>query len=152
MSESRFLQEVRSVAHTLAALTSNCAEFSRLWRDAERQTRASGLSGGWVGEWISEANGHRGQLQCVLSETGSKKYRASFHATYSKVLRVCYTVELRGSTIGSQTQLEGETDLGRLAGGIYHYSGTAGEGQFQCQYRCSYDHGTFRLRKLNSHP
>jgi hypothetical protein len=38
--------------------------------------------------------------------------------------------------------------LGQLAGGIYHYEGEAGGTEFNCTYRCAYDHGPFYLQRL----
>jgi len=44
--------------------------------------------------------------------------------------------------------LEGQADLGKLAGGIYQYKGEAGETAFNCTYRCAFDHGRFQLKPL----
>ncbi|MGA2174401.1 MAG: hypothetical protein ABSH38_05385 [Verrucomicrobiota bacterium] len=95
---------------------------------------------------VLPANGHHGAMRCVLSNTAAGSYQATFHAVYCGALRVCYTVPLHGWMSGRKLQLEGDADLGRLAGGVYSYKGEAGEEEFNCAYRCQYDHGTFHLK------
>lgn len=139
---------IRSVAHALAALTSNCVHFRHEWQREEAGASATDLAGRWQGEWVSEANGHRGQLKCVLTRADAGHYRACFHATYAKLLRVCYCVALAGAEEAGRFRLQGETDLGKLAGGVYRYEGEATGAEMFVTYRCRYDHGTFRLRRL----
>src|ERR1044071_4230013 len=121
------LSTVRSVKHALAALTTNCAEFRRAWRAGQARagqasSRANdGLTGCWQGEWVSDVNGHRGPLCCVLVNQSNDRYRASFHARYATILRVCYSVDLEVTTEGSAKSLRGAADLGSLAGGRYEY-------------------------------
>jgi hypothetical protein len=142
---------IRKISHFLAALVSNASDFKRRWRlDAPPPSAVNGLQGRWEGEWISEVNGHHGALRCLLAcgETGD--YKASFHAVYASVLRVCYTVQLHGQWTGGKLKLEGDADIGALAGGVYSYQGEAAENEFVCTYRCKYDHGTFRMKPAPS--
>jgi hypothetical protein len=137
----------RTISHVLAALFNNAADFKRRWKqDTPPPAAANGLQGRWQGEWISEVNGHRGALRCLLTRGETGDYKATFHAVYASILRVCYTVPLHGQWSDGQLKLEGDADLGALAGGIYHYHGQAGEQGFVCVYSCKYDHGTFRLK------
>jgi len=129
----------RNISHLLAALVNNRADFHRRWNDSATTAER------WQGEWVSEANGHRGALRCLLTKTESGVFQASFHAVYAKFLTVCYTVPLRGQMSDGKLQLEGEADLGKLAGGVYHYHGTLVESAFNCTYQCAYDHGIFQL-------
>jgi hypothetical protein len=141
----------RNVSHVLAALFNNRADFHRRWNKLAAQPKSnSGLEGRWLGEWASEANGHRGALKCLLTKTESGEYQATFYAAYAKFLSVCYNVTLHGRQMGEKLKLEGEADLGQLAGGIYNYQGEADETEFNCTYRCAYDHGTFCLKPLRS--
>ncbi len=138
---------VREISHMLAALVNNASEFKRRWNQImPPPTAANGLQGRWEGEWMSEANGHRGALRCVLARSEAGDYEATFHAVYASMLRVCYTVPLRGKWSEGKLKLEGDADIGPLAGGLYHYQGEAGEKEFTCLYSCKYDHGTFRMR------
>src|ERR1700743_1983965 len=104
----------RSISHLLAALFNNRAEFHRRWKQSAAMRLApGGLEGRWEGEWISEANGHRGALKCLLTRKPEGDYEAMFHAVYAKVLTVCYTIPLRGKFDGSKLLLKGKSDLGK---------------------------------------
>lgn len=135
----------RNFAHTLAAITTNCSEFTRAWKEAEA---ALGVEGRWFGEWRSQANAHHGPLRGVLRRQGEEAFRADFHARYSKFLRVCYSVHLRAQRQGNLWRLEGEADLGQLAGGVYRYKGELSEERLHCTYQCRYDEGLFELRRM----
>lgn len=145
---NRLTSLVRNLSHLLAAFTSNCVHFRHEWEQDQAGTSKSGLSGRWQGEWVSEANGHRGQLRCVVTEPNEQQLRACFHATYAKLLRVCYCVPLAVEENAGRFRLQGENDLGKLAGGVYQYEGEATSEEFFVTYRCRYDHGTFHLRRV----
>lgn len=130
----------RNISHLLAALFANRADFHRRWANPGRGEER------WEGDWVSEANGHCGALKCLLTKEGVAGYRATFHAVYAKFLTVCYTVSLQGGQAGGKLLLKGDADLGKLAGGVYHYEGRVDEAEFNCTYRCRYDHGTFHLK------
>ncbi|MGP8201062.1 MAG: hypothetical protein ACLQU4_16340 [Limisphaerales bacterium] len=139
---------LRNVSHVLAALFNNRAEFRRQWKaQATPPGGNNGFEGRWQGEWASDTNGHRGALRCLLTKSEPGEYQAMFHAVYARFLAVAYSVTLRRRQEGGKLKLEGEADLGRLAGGIYHYEGEADDASFRCTYRCAYDHGTFHLEK-----
>lgn len=138
---------VRKISHLLAAFFNTGADFKRRWRQpAPTPSTANGLQGRWQGEWLSEANGHHGALRCLLDRAEDGGYRATFHAVYGGILRVAYAVSLHGAWEGEKLKLDGEADLGPLAGGVYSYRGAAGAEEFVCSYRCKYDHGTFRMK------
>ena len=138
---------VRMISHVLAAVFNNARDFEQRWRlAAPPPSAANELQGRWVGEWISEANGHRGALRCILSKDRTGGFEALFHAKFCGGLRVCYTAPLHGQMNGSRLLLDGEMDIGKLAGGIYSYKGDANENEFTCSYRCKYDHGVFQMK------
>ncbi len=141
---------IRSVSHALAALFSSSANFHREWKHYRSGgSPPRGIEGRWLGEWISQVNGHHGELKGIVTKADAGKYKACFHATYSRFLRVCYEVDLKGREENGRVELEGESDLGQLAGGVYQYTGEATPAEFNCQYRCKYDHGTFRMKCLD---
>jgi HEAT repeat protein len=146
-SHPRSVGIIRKISHVLAALVNNASDFKRHWnQDTPPPAVANGLQGRWQGEWISEANGHRGALRCLLTRSAAGDYSAAFHAVYARILRVSYVVPLHGQWSDGTLKLEGEADLGPLAGGIYRYQGQAAETEFVCTYRCKYDHGAFRMK------
>jgi hypothetical protein len=141
---------LRLISHMLAAVFNSRSAFQHEWRRYENlPARADGISGRWVGEWVSERSGHRGELKCVLTPSSSEVYRALFYATFSRVFRVGYVTELQTERAGDRICLKGEEDLGALAGGIYRCEGEVTGPNFNCTYSCKYDHGVFRLRRLD---
>jgi hypothetical protein len=135
---------LRNISHVLAGLFNDRADFQRRWEEAVR----TGAPQPWAGEWVSEVNGHRGELKCLLTQTAPGKFDAAFYAVFARLLKVSYHVPLQGRQTEGVLKLEGQTDLGKLAGGIYHYEGEMDEASLRCTYRCAYDHGVFHLTPL----
>ena len=142
------LDTVRSLSHLFAALFVNCGDFRHLWEGSSIQSELGGLEGRWMGEWRSETNGHSGELKCVITGARSNRCRASFRAVYWSALRACYTVELTFEEQSGGNRFKGESDLGRLAGGVYTYEGEVTGDDFLSSYRCRYDHGTFCMKRV----
>ena len=134
----------RNLRHTLAALTANCGDFNAAW---DRAAAAAGQER-WEGEWRSEVNAHHGALRCLLQQVDEAGFQAFFHARYARWLRVCYRTSLKAQRAGGGWRLEGQADLGALAGGVYVYRGELTAGKLLCSYECSYDRGVFDLRRL----
>ena len=148
MSNTR-LNPLRMLSHALAALFNSRSAFLQQWRYYENQPgETPGIAGRWVGEWISEANGHHGELKCVLEPLSPLVYRAHFYATFGKIFRVGYATDLAVEQTGDRLCLKGEEDLGALAGGIYRCDGEVVGNGLQCRYSCKYDHGIFRLKRF----
>lgn len=142
------ISTLRDAKHLLAPLTANCREFHDRWERATRDS--SRIAGRWEGEWVSEANGHRGPLRCVLETLADGRWRATFHAGYAGVFRACYATELTAAASGSGWTFEGESDIGWLAGGVYRCEGDATDSAFTARYRSRYDNGRFQLHRATS--
>lgn len=141
----RFFTSLRNL---LAAVFSRPARFEREWRThAVDSPSANSIEGRWQGQWLSTSNGHHGRLRCIMTRSHDGEYRAMFHATYARFLKVSYSVSLRGHTTRNEVDLNGETNLGLLAGGTYHYHGHATPTTLQCDYSCKYDAGHFSLHR-----
>ena len=140
----------RLVSHMLAAVFNSRSAFHREWqRYASLATPSDPIEGRWTGEWISEVSGHRGELKCVLVPIPPGKYRAFFHAGFSKLFRVGYVTELKVAQHAGHITLAGQEDLGGLAGGVYRCEGEIRETDFNCHYSCQYDQGLFRLKRVD---
>jgi hypothetical protein len=130
-------------------LGGGCSSFHHEWKvAASKSAPLGGIEGRWQGSWHSDVNNHSGRLRCLLSEAGGNTYRARFHAKYMKILSFGYTVILTAEP--SKTNgftFSGEANLGRLAGGVYHYEGHADGTNFFSTYSCKYDHGTFQMAR-----
>ncbi len=137
-----------SVAGILVLFACGCSSFNREWRKAAQTAVApDSMEGRWQGRWLSDANGHNGKLRCIVSRREDGETAARFRATYKKVLNFSYTVRLKAELQGSVWHFRGEEDLGKLAGGVYHYEGTATLTNFHSTYRSKYDHGVFEMKR-----
>jgi len=140
----------RLVSHMLAALFNNRSAFRREWqRFSNAPAKPNSVEGRWTGEWVSDISGHRGELKCVLVPISADRYRAFFHAGFSKLFRVAYATELNLKQNDGFTTLAGQQDLGSLAGGIYRCEGEIRGTDFNCKYSCKYDQGIFRLHRID---
>lgn len=132
------------------ALGAGCSRFHRDWRQAARTPApVSGLDGRWEGVWISDVNGHNGRLRCLIAPERDGVHQARFHAKYRRILSFSYTVPLVARETNGTFHFEGEADLGRLAGGVYRYSGHADGTNFFSTYSSKHDHGVFRMVRLD---
>lgn len=135
---------------SLLGLGSGCSSFHREWREAAKvsPTGDRPWEGRWLGTWQSDANGHHGGLKCVLTPGGEPgQYRASFRASYAKVIHFGYVAALTGSESNGVVRFSGSSDLGSVAGGVYRYDGHANATQFLSTYKSGGDHGTFTLKR-----
>jgi len=142
------------VAHSMTALclsaliflACGCSSFHRAWREAEkRPVPENSIEGRWEGRWVSDANGHNGKLLCLMSRQTDGQYTAWFRATYLKILRFSYAVTLEVEARDGAWLFRGEEDLGKMAGGVYHYAGNATSTNFHSTYHSKYDHGVFEM-------
>ena|SRR5688572_30443721 len=137
---------LQNLLHKLAPLTANCRDFTKRWEEAAGLD-ANSVSGRWSGEWISEASGHRGPLQGVLSVVSPGLWHLAFRAKYSGVFRACYSTDFTVAQADGRWTFTGRQDLGTLAGGEYEYNGHATLTEMVCRYKAAADHGEFRLRR-----
>ncbi len=129
---------------TLAA--SGCSSFHHDWKAAAASPLPD-IQGRWEGAWSSETNGHHGRLRCLLTKTAEGQYLARFHANYKTILSFGYAVPLAVQEANGVYQFQGDSDLGRLAGGFYHYEGQATPTNFFSTYRAKADGGTFQMKR-----
>ena len=133
----------------LALCTGGCSTFNRDWRSAAAAPPPeNAFSGRWEGSWLSAVNGHHGKLRCLVTPIDGSQFRARFKATYWKIFRVSYAVNMQGAPESAGAlNFRGETDLGWWGGGVYRYDGNATPTNFFSIYQSKYDHGTFRLTR-----
>ena len=129
-------------------LAGGCRGFNHAWAEAGKESfDRNSLLGRWEGTWLSDANGHNGNLRCIVTLRDDGEYRARFHATYKKVLGFGYTVPLKAAETNGMFRFSGKADLGWWAGGVYHYEGYVRNTNFYSTYRCKYDRGTFQMTR-----
>ncbi len=136
------------LAGILVLLTCGCSSFNRDWRSAARPpAEMNSMEGRWEGKWKSDVNGHSGRLLCVVSRKENGSHTARFRATYMRVLRFSYAVSLRSEHLGGNWHFSGDENLGKLAGGEYHYEGSVTATDFNASYQSKYDHGLFEMKR-----
>jgi hypothetical protein len=129
-------------------ILSGCSTFNKEWQAAVKgPAPKASIEGTWQGEWRSEKNGHHGLLRCVVTKSSETAYRAHFRAKYFKVLRYTYAATLNGVETNGVVRLKGESNLGKLAGGVYGYDGTATPTEFRSSYSSKYDHGFYEMKR-----
>jgi len=145
------MSRFQTAKHLFAPLTANCRDFNERWLATADPVDPESVSGRWEGEWISHKTGHRGPLRSVILAVASDRWRARFHAGYSRVFRACYATDLIASRIErGRYQFKGSSDLGWIAGGVYEYDGEATSGSLVCRYRSRMDYGEFRLKRVKA--
>jgi hypothetical protein len=127
-------------------LGGGCSTFNRDWRN-QAQAAHDELAGLWQGSWQSNANGHHGDLRCIVSPMQDSTFETRYRASYMGILRFEYSlpVDVEGSA-GTYSFI-GQADLGALAGGVYTYTGRVTGTSFRATYQCERDHGTFRMQR-----
>ena len=124
-----------------------CA-FEREWQAAQGYAWPENeLAGCWEGTWHSNWNGHNGGLRAIITKLNDDEYYARFHATYMRVLTFGQAVNLQVKQDGTNFTFSGAADLGKTYGGVYTYEGNSSPEGFYSTYKCSIDHGTFRMTR-----
>ena len=127
-----------------------CSGFHRAWKQELSKSATypdKGIEGAWEGEWISDTNGHHGRLRCLVAENENGTYTTWYHAKYKKVLGFAYAVDVEATPSPEGYLFRGEADLGKLAGGMYHYEGEVFDGNFNATYESKFDDGTFKMSR-----
>lgn len=124
--------------------------FQRAWSSAGEASEASGVDGRWKGSWHSHWNGHSGGLRGLLEARDGGRIHAWFFSTYGGILFFQHEVLLQGTPEeGGLIRFEGEQDLGKAVGGVYHYTGLVRGDRFHAHYRAENgDHGVFQLWRV----
>lgn len=127
-----------------------CSGFHRAWKQELSKNTSypdKHIEGAWEGEWISDTNGHHGRLRCLVTENKDGTYTTWYHAKYKKILGFAYSVNVDATPAPQGYSFKGEADLGKLAGGQYHYEGEISDGNFNATYKSKFDDGTFKMNR-----
>ncbi len=87
----------------LTAATTGCSTFNSDWKKARATPPGDDITGRWEGSWLSGKNGHHGRLRCVVTRLGDDRYRAHYKATYWKIFRIAYAVDMQVRRESSNT-------------------------------------------------
>lgn len=134
----------------MVMLGTGCSGFHRAWKQelsSKEIYSKSEMKGAWEGEWISDSNGHRGRLRCLVKKNEDGTYTTWYHAKYKKILSFAYSVDVEASILPEGYHFKGKANLGKLAGGMYHYEGNVSDGIFNADYKSKFDYGTFKMNR-----
>jgi len=113
------------------------------------QPRSSqGIQGCWTGKWKSAGTRKGTAIKCILTRIAPATYLANFSTRYLDFFPLSYEVQFRVIENGSFFELEGAADLGRLAGGVHHFTGRGTPSSLLCEYRSPKDEGEMNLGRL----
>jgi hypothetical protein len=62
-------------------------------------------------------------------------------------MKFSYTVPLKAALSNGVWHFRGEENLGKMAGGVYEYAGTATRTNFHSTYQSKHDHGIFEMQR-----
>lgn len=126
-----------------------CSTFEKDWQHAtlDAPSKPGNPAGPWRGTWLSQKMGHTGDLRCLVTEKSPNEYEFRFKATYWKLFRYSYIVNMTTHCTAEGCTFQGKENLGCLAGGVYSYEGVIGTNSFNATYQCKYDHGTFQMQR-----
>lgn len=103
------------------------------------------VAGRWVGEWVTDTNGHRGPLRAKVTPAPDG-YDVRFAGRFAKVIPFVYRQHLtRIGTDGETVFLAAERRLPLF--GTFRMSATATGTTFDATYSTGKDHGRFVLRR-----
>lgn len=126
-----------------------CRSVPEGWEEALRQpipSRANDPAGAWRGTWLSEVNGHTGELLCAVSPADSPgAHTFRYRATWGRILHAPFTVRC---TVDEKGKVTGSKDLGPLFGGTFSHTGSLTRDTFQARYESTLDRGTMEMRRV----
>ena len=114
---------------------------------AATNAQATDVSGSWQGRWYSEGTGHEGPLRATISKIDDEHYQVNFRGRFFKLVPFRYSVVLTAKDEGGVVTLSGQSQLGRLVGGTYHYTGTVTDSEFKLGYTSCKHYGTFEMTR-----
>lgn len=134
------------VALASLLVLSGCSTFNRDWKAAGGPAPANSIEGRWEGKWLSDHNGHNGQLRALIRKLDNGQYETRFHARYGGLFTFGMQANLDVKPAGGLWQFSGEENLGKPYG-VYRYEGKASATNFFSTYKASFDHGTFQMTR-----
>ena len=134
-------------AFVMLFMLAGCSTYDRDWKAAAAGGVNPSIYGAWTGRWQSDAGHGGGKLRCILTPYGPVHTQARYEATFWGFLRARYTILMTATKTADEVAIEGNEDLGLLAGGAYRYQGKVAPQSFSATYRSEHDRGTFNMAR-----
>lgn len=134
---------------------SGCSTFDSQWKSAHAPSRVTRWDGRWTSEHHVTKSGSAmgGRLRAVLEPLPDGRILTTFHANWL-VFSGNYTMTLEprppqtGLRKHGGQEYQGNHELPKMFGGVYHYEAKISDNHFTARYTSSYDHGTFTMERL----
>ena len=132
----------------LLLLAAGCSSFNRDYQQALlKGVPKDSIEGPWVGSWLSDKNGHTGELRGIITKVEGDRYETRFKARFWKLFTYTSEAEFEMQPHNDGFEFFGAKKLGWLAGGEYTYEGRVNPEKFFSTYKNKWDHGTFQMER-----
>lgn len=140
---------MRSVlAAAVLLVAAGCSSFNRDYEQALlKGGPKDGIEGPWIGSWLSDKNGHNGELRGIITKVEGERYETRFKAKFWKIFTYTSEAEFEMQPHNDGFEFFGTKKLGWLAGGEYTYEGRVNPEKFFSTYKNKWDHGTFQMAR-----
>ena len=137
----------------LLLLAAGCSSFNRDYQQALlKGVPRDGIEGPWVGSWLSDKNGHNGELRGIITKVEGDRYETRFKARFWKIFTFTSEAEFEMQPHNEGFEFFGTKQLGWLAGGEYLYEGRVNNEKFFSTYQNKWDKGTFQMERPAAKP
>ncbi len=146
------LKAFRALAVSGAALLFlvSCATpgYRNAWKSAQgAPVSKAGIEGAWEGVWISDKNGHTGDLRCVVTKTGDDEYLFHYWATWAGGMKGAFKITCEAEERQGVVHVEGSKRLPPF--GTYHHRGKLTATTFTATFRSDKSNvGSFELERV----
>lgn len=137
----------------LLLFATGCSSFNRDYQQALlKGASKDSIEGPWTGSWLSDKNGHHGELRGVITKLEGDRYETRFKAKFWKIFSYASEAEFEMQPHNEGFEFFGTKQLGWLAGGEYTYEGRVSPEKFYSTYKNKWDHGTFQMERPSARP
>ena len=137
-----------AAAIALVVLLCGCSSFNRDYKQAlVKGAPKDSIEGPWLGSWLSDQNGHQGELRGIITKLDGATYQTRFKARFWKLFTYTSEAEFEMQPHSDGFEFLGTKQLGWLAGGEYTYEGRVSPEKFFSTYANKWDKGTFQMER-----
>ena len=132
----------------LVLVLSGCSSFNRDFQKALlKSTSNNSIEGPWLGSWLSDKNGHHGELRGIITKLDGTTYETRFKARFWKLFTYTSEAQFEMQPHSDGFEFFGTKQLSWLAGGEYTYEGRVSPEKFFSTYQNKWDNGTFQMER-----
>jgi len=145
----------RALVWSSVLVLASCATpgFDRAWKQSLSAGPAGGaeVTGPWIGEWLSGANGHTGKLRCLVEQKDEDTFAFRYWATWGGWMKGSFRVDgdIRPRADGGYA-VDGSKRLGPW--GTSSHEGVIAPDRLEASFRSKRSNlGTFRMERQDGY-